>query len=423
MLDQNFLRNNVEAVASRLATRGYEIPMDTFGQLDAERRHLIAETEKLKHERNASSETIGRLMREKQDAEPLKNRVRDLGNLIKEMDEKLRQTELSLRLLVSEIPNLPHESVPVGRDESANRVERVVGEPPSFDFTPRSHWEIGESLGILDFERAARLAGARFAVLRGAGALLERALIGLMLDIHTRERGYTEMLPPFLANSETLFGTGQLPKFEQDLFKVRDTDYYLIPTAEVPLTGLHAGEILQPETLPISYCAYTPCFRSEAGSYGKDVRGHLRQHQFNKVELVKLTEPDRSYAALEQLTSDAEEILKRLGLAYRVVSLCTGDLGFSSTKTYDLEVWLPGQGCYREISSCSNCEDFQARRANIRFRQEPKGRPEFVHTLNGSGLAVGRTLIAILENYQRADGSVEVPPALRPYAGGLEAVT
>jgi seryl-tRNA synthetase len=422
MLDPNELRSHPDEVAARLAQRGYAFQPDVFGRLDGERRGLIAETDRLKAERNTRSEEIGKLMRQKQDAEPLKARVREIGDEIGRLEEKLNSGEIAFRDFMSEIPNLPHESVPAGTDESANRVERVVGEPPVFAFEPRAHWEIGEKLGILDFERAAKIAGARFAVLKGAGALLERALSGLMLDIATRERGYTEILPPFMANSETLFGTGQLPKFEQDLFKLRDNDYYLIPTAEVPLTNLHAGEILEPGTLPLSYTAHTPCFRSEAGSYGKDVRGLIRQHQFNKVELVKIVEPQKSYEALEQLTGDAEEVLKRLGLAYRVVCLCAGDMGFSAAKTYDIEVWLPGQKAYREISSCSNCTDFQARRANIRYRSEAKGKPQYAHTLNGSGLAVGRTLIAILENYQTADGSVVVPEALRRFAGGLERI-
>src|SRR5262245_25452675 len=336
MLDPNELRNRLDEVTSRLAQRGFAFQPDAFTHLDEERRSLIAETDRLKAERNARSEEIGRLMKQKQDAEPLKTRVREIGNEISDLEERLKSSELAFRLLMSEIPNLPHPSVPVGRDETANRVERVVGAPPVLAFEARAHWEIGERLGILDFDRATKIAGARFAVLKGAGALLERALISLMLDVATRERGYTEVLPPFMANSETLFGTGQLPKFEQDLFKLRDTDYYLIPTAEVPLTNLHAGEILEPGTLPLSYTAYTPCFRSEAGSYGKDVRGLIRQHQFNKVELVKIVEPARSYEALEELTSDAEEVLKRLGLAYRVVTLCTGDMGFSAAKTYDI---------------------------------------------------------------------------------------
>jgi len=422
MLDPNELRSHLDEVAGRLEQRGYALQTDAFTRLDGERRSLIAETDRLKAERNARSEEIGKLMKQKQDAEPLKARVREIGNEISELEEKLKSGELAFRLFMSEIPNLPHPSVPVGKDESANRVERVVGTPPTFSFEPKAHWDIGEKLGILDFERAAKIAGARFAVLKGAGALLERALIGLMLDIGTRERGYTEVLPPFIVNRDSLVGTGQLPKFEQDLFKLRDADLYLIPTAEVPLTNLHAGEILEPGALPLSYTAHTPCFRSEAGSYGKDVRGLIRQHQFNKVELVKIVEPQTSYEALEQLTSDAEEVLKRLGLAYRVVCLCTGDMGFSAAKTYDIEVWLPGQKAYREISSCSNCTDFQARRANIRYRAEAKGKPQYAHTLNGSGLAVGRTLIAILENYQQADGSVVVPEALRRFAGGLERI-
>ena len=422
MLDPAELRTNLDAVAARLAGRGFVLQTEAFSQLDAERRSLIAEVDRLKADRNARSEEIGRLMKQKQDAEPLKTRVREIGSEIAALEEKLEKSEAAFRSFMSDIPNLPHDSVPVGQDETANRVERVVGTPPTFPFEPKAHWEIGERLRILDFERAATIAGARFAILRGAGALLERSLISFMLDLGTRERGYTEILPPFMANSQTLFGTGQLPKFEQDLFKLRDTDYYLIPTAEVPLTNLHANEILEPGMLPLSYTAYTPCFRSEAGSYGKDVRGLIRQHQFNKVELVKIVEPERSYEALEVLTSDAEEVLKRLGLAYRVVSLCTGDMGFSAAKTYDIEVWLPGQNAYREISSCSNCEDFQARRANIRHRRDPKGKPQYVHTLNGSGLAVGRTLIAILENYQQADGSVVIPEALRSYMAGRERI-
>src|SRR5262245_12034280 len=422
MLDANDLRSRLGEVTALLAQRGFTFQPDSFTRLDEERRSLIAETDRLKAERNARSEEIGRLMKQKQDAEPLKARVREIGAEIGSLEQKLGSVEESFRSFMSEIPNLPHASVPVGLDETANRVERVVGTPPVFSFDPRPHWEIGEKLGILDFERAATIAGARFAVLKGAGALLERALISFMLELATRERGYTEILPPFVANSQTLFGTGQLPKFEKDLFKLEGTDYHLIPTAEVPLTNLHAGEILEPGMLPLSYTAYTPCFRSEAGSHGKDVRGLIRQHQFNKIELVKIVEPARSYEALEQLTSDAEEVLKRLGLAYRVVSLCTGDMGFSAAKTYDLEVWLPGQKTYREISSCSNCEDFQARRENLRYRAEVKGKPHYAHTLNGSGLAVGRTLIAVLENYQQADGSVVIPEALRRYTGGLERI-
>jgi len=321
------------------------------------------------------------------------------------------------------LPNLPHASVKVGKNETENREVRRWGNPPSFDFTPKNHWDIGEELGILDFERAAKVAGARFAVYRGAGARLERALINFMLDLHTTNHGYTEMLPPVLANRTALVGTGQLPKFEEDLFRLTQGEYFLIPTAEVPLTNLHRDEILETKDLPIKYVAFTPCFRSEAGSYGKDVRGLIRQHQFNKVEMVKFAEPETSYDELESMVRNAEEVLKRLKIPYRVVELCTGDMGFSSAKTYDLEVWLPGQNAYREISSCSNCEDFQARRANIRYRKEKKGRPLFVHTLNGSGLAVGRTLVAVLENYQQKDGSVLIPEALRSYMGGLERIS
>ncbi len=423
MLDINFIRENVEAIQQKLRERGYSLTLDDFIQLDGERKRLLQEGEKLKHLRNVTSEEIGSLVKQKKDASKLKAKMKKVASEIKEYDEKIKNVELSLRLIMLEIPNVAHTTVPVGKSDADNRVEWVVGEKPHFDFEPKPHWEIGENLGILDFERASKIAGARFALYKGAGALLERALINFMIDIHVKERGYTEVLPPFMVNSDSLFGTGQLPKFESDLFKLKDTDYYLVPTAEVPVTNIHASEILEKEMLPINYVAYTPCFRSEAGSYGKDVRGLIRQHQFNKVEIVKFTEPDVSYAELEKLTADAEEILKRLGLHYRVVTLCTADLGFSASKTYDLEVWVPAQGLYREISSCSNFEDFQARRANIRYRPEPKAKPDFVHTLNGSGLAIGRTVVAILENYQQKDGSVVIPDALRSYMNGLSIIT
>ncbi|PYT08315.1 MAG: serine--tRNA ligase [Acidobacteria bacterium] len=424
MLDPAILRDNLEAVSRRLRDRGMEMPLDELARLDVDRRRLIAESEKLKHAKNLASEQIGRLVKDgrKPEAEARKKDVRELNDRIKQLDGELGVIEQSISSLLHEIPNIPHPSVPVGKDCSDNQVVRVWGEPRRFAFTPRHHVELGEELGILDLQRAAKISGARFAVIRGAGALLERALIGFMLDLHTREHGYLEVIPPFLVNSAALFGTGQLPRFRDDLFHVEGHDLHLIPTAEVPLTNLRSGEILEREELPLRLTAYTPCFRSEAGSYGKDVRGLIRLHQFNKVELVAISEPQRSYEELERLTSNAEEVLRRLELPYRVVTLCTGDMGFSAAKTYDLEVWLPGQGAYREISSCSNCEAYQARRAGIRCRPEKGAKPEYAHTLNGSGLAVGRTLVAILENNQQADGSVVVPAALRPYAGGLETI-
>jgi seryl-tRNA synthetase len=369
-------------------------------------------------------EEIARLGKAKQDASALKAEMKGVSDEIKTLESRLSELEGSLRQFLLVLPNLPDDSVPVGADASANVEQRRVGEPPRFSFEPKAHWDIGTQLGILDFERAAKVSGARFAVLWNEGARLERALIQFMLDIHTRERGYREVIPPYLVTPETMLGTGQLPKFEGDLFKTQagDRDLYLIPTAEVPLTALHRDEILEAERLPLRYVSFTPCFRSEAGSYGKDVRGLIRQHQFHKVELVKLTTPENSMAELESMTADAEEILKRLGLAYRVVVLASGDMGFNAAKTYDIEVWLPAQQTYREISSCSNCTDYQARRSNIRYRPDAKAKPRFVHTLNGSGLAVGRTLIALLENYQQGDGSVVVPEALRPYMGGLERI-
>jgi seryl-tRNA synthetase len=348
--------------------------------------------------------------------------IEGITEAIRVHEGPLGEIEKRFQGLMLMIPNLPHSTVPVGLSEEHNREVRKWGELPSFNFTPKSHWDIGEELGILDFSRAAKIAGARFALYYGLGALLERALINFMLDLHTRERGYREVLPPFLVNRDSMIGTGQLPKFEEDLFRIQDPEFFLVPTAEVPLTNIHREEILKREDLPICYVAYTPCFRREAGSYGKDVRGLIRNHQFNKVELVKLTEPDSSYVELDKMVQDAEEVLRQLKIPYRVLELCTGDMGFASAKTFDLEVWLPGQGTYREISSCSNCEDFQARRAGIRYRSDKKSRPVFVHTLNGSGLAVGRTLVALLENYQQKDGSVVVPEVLRPYMGGVERI-
>jgi seryl-tRNA synthetase len=423
MLDLSFIRKNLALVRQKMGERGTTVALDEFERLDAERRRLILESEKLKYLRNTTSDEIAVSKKLGHDASAKIAEMKDVSTRIKEVDEQLKECDQTLRALQLTIPNLPHSTVPVGSDASANAEIRVVGQKPGFDFEPKAHWELGTQLGILDFDRAAKIAGARFSLYKGVGAQLERALINFMLDVHTREHHYQEVIPPLMVNSSSMQGTGQLPKFAEDLFKVEGTDYWLIPTAEVPVTNIYADEILDGAQLPIYVTAYTPCFRSEAGSYGKDTRGLIRQHQFNKVELVKFTRPENSYDELEMLTQDAEEILKRLGLYYRVVALCTGDLGFSSAKTYDLEVWLPGQNAFREISSCSNFEDFQARRANIRFRPDPKAKVEFVHTLNGSGLAAGRTWVAILENYQQADGSVIIPEVLRPYMDGLKQIT
>ncbi|CAG0971272.1 seryl-tRNA synthetase [Geobacteraceae bacterium] len=417
MLDPKYLRENLESVEQRLATRGGAVTLGSFRELDSRRRELLREAEALKAVRNAASEEISRI-KDKSQAQSRIAEMREVSAKIKTLDEELRGVDDELQGVLLTIPNIPHESVPIGTSEVDNREVRKWGEPPPFSFTPKPHWEIGEGLGILDFERGAKLTGARFTLYRGAGARLERALINFMLDLHTERHGYVETLPPFMVNRESMTGTGQLPKFEEDLFRMEGTDYYLIPTAEVPVTNIHRGEILKGSDLPLSYTAYTPCFRKEAGSYGKDVRGLIRQHQFNKVELVKFAHPSTSYGELERLLAHAEEVLRQLGLHYRVMELCTGDMGFSAAKTYDIEVWLPAQDTYREISSCSNFEDFQARRASIRFRDDDKAKPEFVHTLNGSGLAVGRTLVAILENYQQEDGTVVVPEVLRPYMGG-----
>lgn len=421
MLDPKYLRENLEVVEQRLATRGGGLNLGRFRELDSRRRELLRESESLKAVRNAASEEISRI-KDKSQAQPRIAEMREVSAKIKVLDEELRGVDDELQPVLLTIPNVPHESVPVGASEADNREVRKWGEPPRFGFTPKPHWEIGEGLGILDFERGAKLTGARFTLYRGAGARLERALVNFMLDLHTGDHGYVEMLPPFMVNRESMTGTGQLPKFEEDLFRLDGTDYFMIPTAEVPVTNIHRGEILKGSDLPLSYTAYTPCFRKEAGSYGKDVRGLIRQHQFNKVELVKFTHPSSSFAELERLLDNAEEVLRRLGLHYRVVELCTGDMGFSAAKTYDIEVWVPAQNTYREISSCSNFGDFQARRASIRFREDEKAKPEFVHTLNGSGLAVGRTLVAILENYQQEDGTVVVPEALRPYMGGCTVI-
>ena len=427
MLDLNYVRENLDGVRAALAARGMPATaLDDFAQADAERRRVIAESDALNAERNTASRVIGGLMKEgrREEAEVQRKQVGDLKDQIAELDQKREQAEARLRELLLTLPNIPHESVPVGKDESANVEIRRWGTKPEFDFEPKDHVDLGTSLGILDLERAVKVAGARFAILNGAGARLERALIDFMLDLHTREHGYRETLPPFIVNASALFGTGQLPKFEEDLFKLEDErGFYLVPTAEVPVTNYYREEILDASQLPMKFVAYTPCFRSEAGSYGKDTRGVIRQHQFEKVELVKYALPENSYDQLESLTRDAETILQRLGIHYRVVALSTGDLGFSNAKTYDIEVWLPSQNAFREISSCSNYEAFQARRANIRFRRAGGAKPEFVHTLNGSGLAVGRTWLAILENYQQADGSVIVPEALRPFMRGLESIS
>ncbi|MBI4875944.1 MAG: serine--tRNA ligase [Acidobacteria bacterium] len=416
MHDLSFFRNHLDAVAARLATRGFALNLEEYRALDAERRAALAETEGLKARRNAESAEIGKLRKQGVDTSERQQQVREAGERITALDQKAAELEERFRALLASVPNVPHESVPAGRSEEDNAEIRRWGDPRRFDFEPKAHWDLGPEMKILDLERAAKVTGARFAVYWGAGARLERALINFMLDVHTREHGYTEVLPPFLVNSASLYGTGQLPKFSQDLFKLESTDFWLAPTAEVPVTNLYRDETLDAERLPIKLCAYTPCFRSEAGSYGRDVRGIIRQHQFQKVELVKFTRPEQSYDELDKLTADAEDILRRLGLPYRTVVLCTGDMGFSSAKTYDIEVWLPGQNDYREISSCSNFEAFQARRAGIRTKSG-KGKAEFAHTLNGSGLAVGRTWVAVVENYQQFDGSVLVPEALRPYLG------
>jgi seryl-tRNA synthetase len=424
MLSRDLLRDDPEKVRQGLLNRNSSpAQLDAWLMLDAERRAALVEAEDLKRQRNEASRAIGEVKKRGGDAAAEIAAVGQLKGRIEELEGRLQTIDPELLAIEHGLPNLPDASVPVGQDETANRVERTVGTPRAFDFEPKSHWDLGPALGILDFERGAKLTGARFTVYFGAGALLERALINFMLDLHTREHGYTEVLPPFIVNDQTLFGTGQLPKFEQDLFKLEKHPYYLIPTAEVPVTNIYRDETLDESRLPVRFTAYTPCFRSEAGSYGKDVRGLIRQHQFNKVELVQLTTPETSFQALEELTGHAERVLQLLELPYRVMTLSTGDMGFGAAKTYDLEVWLPGQQTYREISSCSNCVDFQARRANIRYRPEGGSKTRLVHTLNGSGLAVGRTLIAILENYQQADGSVVIPEPLRRWTGGLERIT
>jgi seryl-tRNA synthetase len=421
MLDLKYIRENLDETERRLRTRGGESYLEGFRELDEKRLSQLKASETLKALRNSVSDEIGRT-KDKSQVQDKILEMREVSHKIKGLDEELNQVDEQLHSFLLTVPNLPHVSTPTGISENDNVKVRSWGKPAELPFAAKPHWDLGEELGILDFERGAKITGARFTLYKGSGARLERALINLMLDLHTDVHGYQEVLTPFMVNRESMQGTGQLPKFEEDLFKLVDPEFFLIPTAEVPVTNIHRGEILKKSDLPISYCAYTPCFRREAGSYGKDTRGLIRQHQFNKVELVKFVHPSESDAELENLTRDAEKVLQILELPYRVMSLCTGDIGFSSAKTYDLEVWLPGQSCYREISSCSNFGDFQARRSAIRFREDEKGKPEFVHTLNGSGLAVGRTLVAILENYQQADGTVLVPSALRSYMGGLERI-
>jgi len=422
MLEIKFVRQNLSDVQKALNARGQTADLKGFQKCDEDRRIILQEMETLRHQRNVVSDQIAEMKKAGENADVLVAEMRDVASRIKELDKNLTEKQEQLDKILLGLPNLPHASVPKGKDETDNPVIRKVGEPPEFGFDPKAHWDLGQMLGILDFERAAKITGARFPLYFGAGARLERALINFMLDIHTISHGYTETLPPFIVNRQAMTHTGQLPKFEEDLFKLSDWDYFLIPTAEVPVTNIHQGEILDEDILPLYYTAYTPCFRSEAGSYGKDTRGLIRQHQFNKVELVKFTTPETSYAELETLLTDAETILQKLQLPYQVVELCTGDLGFSAAKTYDIEVWMPAQGVYREISSCSNFENFQARRANIRFKRKGQKGTQLVHTLNGSGLAVGRTVASLLENYQQSDGTVVIPDALAPYLGGMDKI-
>ena len=423
MLDSKYVLENLDLFQRRIETRGTKFDFDALVRLSAERKGLLRKVEDLRFERNKASEEIPRMKKESRDASPIILVMRKVAEEISRLEEGLKGLDKKLDAFLLDIPNLPHESVPVGKTSTDNVEVRRVGTPGEFSFTPEPHWDIGKRLGILDFDRAAKITGSRFTFYLGEGARLERALINFMLDIQTRERGYKEVIPPFIANAESLTGTGNLPKFAEDLFKLEGFNWYLIPTAEVPLTNFYRGEILEGVLLPQRFAAYTPCFRSEAGSYGKDIRGLIRQHQFNKVEMMIFSLPEDSFREHEKMTSDAEEVLKRLGLSYRVVTLCTGDMGFASAKTYDLEVWMPGRNGYMEISSCSNCLDFQARRADIRFRRGPRAKPEYVHTLNGSGLAVGRTVSAVMENYQQADGSVLIPESLRPYMDGLERIS
>ncbi len=418
MLDIKYIRDHLHEVEAAVRTRGGQLDFKAFENAETRRRELLVKAEALRHERNVASGAIAEKKKAGEDAAEPIEAMRTVSESIKKLEKELSVVQDEIDRFMASIPNLPHPDVPVGKDETENRLEKTVGKPPEFDFSIKAHWEIGEDLGILDFTRAAKITGARFPLYFAGGARLERALINFMLDIHISEHGYTETLPPFIVNRESLTGTGQLPKFEEDLFKIEGWDYYLIPTSEVPMANIYAGEILDEKDLPVKFTAYTPCFRSEAGSYGRDTRGLIRQHQFNKVELVKYTTPDTSYDELESLLANAQAILQRLELPYQVITLCTGDMGFAASKTYDIEVWMPGQNKYREISSCSNCEEFQARRANIKFKGQGFKKSRFVHTLNGSGLAVGRTVAAILENCQQADGSVKIPDALVPYMGG-----
>lgn len=425
MLDIRFVRENFKEVQEKLSKRGEDISeLEKFPELDQKRRELIQESETLKARRNEVSANVAKKKRNKENADDLIAEMREVGERIKDLDNELRAIEEEFEQIMLTIPNIPHESVPVGESEEDNVEIRAWGEVPALDFEPKPHWELATELGILDFERASKVTGSRFVFYKGLGARLERALINFMMDLHSDEHGYTEMLPPYLVNRESMTGTGQLPKFEEDAFKIREADYFLIPTAEVPVTNYHRDEILEGDELPIAFAAYSASFRSEAGSAGRDTRGLIRQHQFNKVELVRLVKPEESYEELEKLTGHAEKVLQLLGLPYRVMSMCTADLGFTAAKKYDLEVWIPSYDTYREISSCSNFEDFQARRANIRFRHDSKSKqkPEFVHTINGSGLAIGRTVAALLENYQQADGSILIPEVLRPYMGGVEKI-
>jgi len=422
MLGIKYIRQNLKAVEKALETRGETADLETFITCDAERRAVLLKIEELRHQRNVVSDKIADMKKKKEDAQNLVVEMREVSSKIKALDKSLSEYEEKIEKILLGLPNIPHSSVPIGKDSADNPVVRTVGRRPEFDFEPQAHWTIGENLKILDFEKAAKITGARFPLYFGAGARLERALINFMLDLHTTQHGYQEILPPFIVNRDSMTATGQLPKFEEDLFKLEGWDYFMVPTAEVPVTNIHKGEILPQEMLPKLYTAYTPCFRSEAGSYGKDTRGLIRQHQFNKVELVKFTTPETSYDELEKLLNDAEAILKNLELPYQVIDLCTGDLGFAAAKTYDIEVWMPAQGVYREISSCSNFENFQSRRANIRFKRKGKKGTELVYTLNGSGLAVGRTVAALLENFQQADGSVLIPEALQPYMGGMKTI-
>lgn len=423
MLDTKWVREHYDELAEMLASRNNAFPLDRYKELDEERRKVLLEVEKLKERRNAGSKEVGIRKKAGEDTEALQNEIRELGEEIKKFDDKANKIESELDELALRIPNRPHASVPKGKDENDNIEMRRWGTPREFDFEPKPHWDLGEALGIMDFDRGVKIAESRFTVLKGAGARLERGLMNFMLDLHTTQHGFTEVAPPALVNSKTMTGTGQLPKFADDLYRCLNDDLWLIPTAEVPLTNLHSGETFKESDLPKYFCAFTPCFRREAGSYGRDMRGMLRQHQFDKVEMVKLSTPEKSYDELEHMTNCAEKVLQLLGIPYRVIVLCTGDMGFGAAKTYDIEVWLPSQNTYREISSCSNCEDFQARRMGIKYKPADGGKARFIHTLNGSGLAIGRTLIALMENYQNADGSITVPEALRPYVGGLERVS